>query len=162
MSIYLDELYGHQAWADAEHWRAFEAHPPALADRAIRERLFHIHQVQQIFLWLVGPRTSEFVFNKVEDYARMADLKAEAQKYHALMGALLAGIDETRMEQIVEIPWSKTPLTVKVRHALMQAAMHSHYHRAQNATRLRELGGVPPTTDFITWVRNGQPAAVWE
>jgi uncharacterized damage-inducible protein DinB len=44
----------------------------------------------------------------------------------------------------------------------MQAAMHSHYHRGQNATRLRELGGVPPATDFIMWVRNGQPNARWE
>ena len=46
--------------------------------------------------------------------------------------------------------------------ALMQAAMHSHYHRGQNATRLRELGGAPPGTDFIEWLRQGQPAAQWE
>jgi len=32
VSSYLDELYAHQEWADAEHWRAFEAHPAALAD----------------------------------------------------------------------------------------------------------------------------------
>ena len=43
----------------------------------------------------------------------------------------------------------------------MQAAMHSHYHRGQNATRLRELGGVPPMTDFIVWLHKGQPAANW-
>jgi uncharacterized damage-inducible protein DinB len=39
--------------------------------------------------------------------------------------------------------------------------MHSHYHRGQNATRLRELGGVPPGTDFIEWLREGQPSARW-
>jgi hypothetical protein len=32
---------------------------------------------------------------------------------------------------------------VTVTEALTQCAMHSHYHRAQNATRLRELGGGP-------------------
>ena len=37
MDSYLNELYAHQAWADAEHWRAIEAHPAALSDKAIRE-----------------------------------------------------------------------------------------------------------------------------
>jgi len=30
------------------------------------------------------------------------------------------------------------------------------------ATRLRELGGEPPMTDFILWVRDGKPTAKWE
>jgi hypothetical protein len=51
MTSYLHELYPHQEWADAEHWRGFEAHPEALADKAIRERLLHIHLVQSAFLW---------------------------------------------------------------------------------------------------------------
>ena len=46
MPSYLEELYAHQEWADAEHWRALEAHPPALEDKAIRDRLHHIHLVQ--------------------------------------------------------------------------------------------------------------------
>src|ERR1022692_2047997 len=33
MTTYLHELYAHQEWADAEHWRAFESHPAALADQ---------------------------------------------------------------------------------------------------------------------------------
>jgi uncharacterized damage-inducible protein DinB len=40
--------------------------------------------------------------------------------------------------------------------------MHSHYHRGQNATRLRELGGDPPGTDLITWIWKGRPAASWQ
>jgi uncharacterized damage-inducible protein DinB len=40
--------------------------------------------------------------------------------------------------------------------------MHSHYHRGQNAARLRELEGVPPGTDFIEWLRQGQPVAKWD
>ena len=82
VSSYLDELYAHQEWADAEHWRAFEAHPAALGDKAIRERLLHIHQVQHGFLWMTGPRTSEFAFKKLEDFRGMADLKQYAQRYH--------------------------------------------------------------------------------
>ena len=163
MSSYLDELYAHQEWADAEHWRAFEAHPAALEDKAIRERLLHIHQVQYAYVWMTGPRTSQFAFKKIEDFAGMADLKTYARQGHTEMVAMVRAVhdNESRMEEIVEIPWFKPPLRVSVRHALTQAAMHSHYHRGQNATRLRELGGVPPTTDFIVWLKNGQPAAKW-
>jgi uncharacterized damage-inducible protein DinB len=161
MHSYLDELYGHQEWADAEHWRSLEAHPPALADKAIRERLHHIHLVQAAFLWVVERQKAQFVITKVEDYTNMADLKAFARKYQSEMAATLGWIDEARLEETIEVPWFQPPLRLTTRHALMQAAMHSHYHRGQNATRLRELGGVPPGTDFIEWVRRGQPAGQW-
>jgi uncharacterized damage-inducible protein DinB len=92
----------------------------------------------------------------------MADLKAYARKYHSEMAAMLGAMDEVRLSQMIEVPWFQPPLTISVRHALTQAAMHSHYHRGQNATRLRELGGVPPGTDFIEWLHQGQPAARWE
>jgi uncharacterized damage-inducible protein DinB len=162
MSSYLDELYAHQEWADAEHWRAFEGHPAALDDKAICERLLHIHQVQCAFLWITGPRTSEFAFKKLEDFPSMADLKQYARRYHAAVGDLLKGLDPATLEELVEAPWFTPPVKLSRRHALTQAAMHSHYHRGQNATRLRELGGVPPYTDFIIWLRAGQPAASWQ
>ena len=73
MNVYLDELYAHQEWADAEQWRAFETNPAALADKAICERLLHIHQVQHAFLWITGPRTSGFAFKKLSDFPAMAD-----------------------------------------------------------------------------------------
>ena len=161
MNSYLNELYGHQEWADAEHWRAFEAHAPSLADRAIRERLLHIHLVQHAFLWVTRPRTSAFAFKKVEDFPSMADLKKYAQQGLEEMSALLRNTDPYRMEELIEVPWFQPALKISVRHALTQAAMHSHYHRGQNATRLRELGGEPPMTDFIAWLRNGQPLAQW-
>jgi uncharacterized damage-inducible protein DinB len=162
MLTYLHELYSHQEWADAEHWRAFESHPAALADKAIRDRLHHIHLVQSAFLWIAGPRTTPFVITKPEDFSNPADLKTFAQKGHQDFAALLAGLDDDSANQTLEIPWIQPPLKISRRHALMQAAMHSHYHRGQNATRLRELGGVPPITDFIMWLCDGQPKARWE
>lgn len=159
---YLDELYAHQEWADAEHWRAFEAHPAALADSAIRERLMHIHLVQHGFLWVVSVPRPEFVFKKLEDFRDIADLKKYGREGLAEMNELLKKTDQARMEEVIEVPWFNPPVHVNVRQALTQAAMHSHYHRGQNATRLRELGGVPPMTDFIIWLRNGQPDAQWD
>src|SRR5579863_6291601 len=130
--LYLNELYAHQEWADAEHWRALEAHPPALADGAIRARLHHIHLVQSAFLWVVGPRTAQFAITKVEDYPEMADLKAFARKVHKDWAAMRGGIGEVRLAETIEVQWFTPPLKITVRHALMQAAMHSHYHRGQN------------------------------
>jgi uncharacterized damage-inducible protein DinB len=161
MTTCLHELYAHQEWADAEHWHAFEAYPAALADRAIRERLHHIHLVQSGFLWVVTDPTAKFVVTKAEDYPNMDDLKAFARKCQSEMAAMLDGLDEARLEELIEVPWFRPPLKISVRHALTQAAMHSHYHRGQNATRLRELGGVPPGTDFIEWLRQEEPAARW-
>ncbi len=161
VSSYLDELYAHQEWADAEHWRAFEAHPAALEDKPIRERLLHIHQVQHGLLWITGPRTSGFAFKKIEDFPSMADLKKYARQGLEELNELLKTTDQDRMEEIVEVPWFKPPVKISLRQALTQAAMHSHYHRGQNATLLRELGGVPPMTDFIVWLRNSQPGPKW-
>lgn len=160
MGTYLDELYAHQEWADAEHWRAFESYPAALEDNAIRERLLHIHQVQHAFFWLLGPREESFALKKIEDFATMADLKQYGREGLTLMNELAKGVDLASAD-IVEVPWFKPPAKITVRHALTQAAMHSHYHRGQNATRLRELGGVPPMTDFIVWLHKGQPMAEW-
>ncbi len=162
MIPYLNELYAHQEWADAEHWRAFEDCPAALADLAIRTRLHHIHLVQSAFLWVTRDPTAKFVITKVQDYPNMADLKTFARKYHSQMSAMLGGMNEARLDEMVEVPWFQPALKISVRHALIQAAMHSHYHRGQNATRLRELGGVPPGTDFIEWLRQEKPAARWQ
>jgi uncharacterized damage-inducible protein DinB len=136
----LDELYAHEEWADAEHWHAFETYPPALGDTAICERLHHIHLVQHGFLWVTSPQRGGFAFKKLEDFPNMADLKNYGRQGLAEMNELLQKTDANRLEEVIEVPW---------------------YHRGQNATRLRELGGEPPMTDFIVWLRDGKPAARW-
>lgn len=162
MNSYLDELYAHQEWADAEHWRAFAEHPGALDDKAIRERLLHIHLVQHGFLWVTGPRTTGFAMKKLDDFPRMSELKRYARQGNAELSESVKSATADWLETSIEVPWFKPPLHISRRLALTQAAMHSHYHRGQNATRLRELGGVPPPTDFIVWLKDGKPTAQWE
>jgi uncharacterized damage-inducible protein DinB len=161
MPSYLDELYAHQEWADAEHWRAFEAHPTALKDKSLYERLHHIHAVQHGFLWITGPRTSAFEYKKAEEYPNPAALKKYAQQGLTGLRERLRTATPEALEEVIEVPWFQPTLKISRRQALMQAVMHSHYHRGQNAMRLRELGGVPPTTDFILWLHKDQPPADW-
>jgi uncharacterized damage-inducible protein DinB len=160
MHTLLRDLYSHQAWADAEHWRAFEAHPGALDDPALRERLHHLHLVQRAFLALAQGETPRR--RKLDEYAGMAELRDEARAYHAQVAAWLAGADDAGLARAITVPWFKDPpCTLPLHEALTQAVMHSHYHRAQNATRLRELGGAPPYTDYIVWLWRGRPAPNW-
>lgn len=161
MSSYLDELYAHQMWADAEHWQAFETLPAALADKALYARLYHIHLVQHAFLWITGPRTAQFDYKKVDEFQDPAVLKKYAQQGLADLVERVRTTGTDALEEVIEIPWFQPALKISRRHALTQAAMHSHYHRGQNATRFRELGGTPPTTDFIVWLQKGQPEARW-
>lgn len=162
MDSLLRDLYGHQAWADAEHWRAFEACPPARDDQAIRARLHHLHQVQRAFTWAVGDRKTEFAFSKPEDFKSFDGLKAFARETHANLDRFLSQLADARLTEEVSIPWFKDPpLTLTVSQALTQCVMHSQWHRGQNADRLRELGGQPPSVDLIVWFRKGRPAAQW-
>ena len=162
MNALLRDLYGHQSWADAEHWRAIGAHPPARDDQTIRGRLHHIAIVQRAFLWAVGDRQDQFAFTNPDDFATLDDLRQYSRAHHDRISDYMATVSDARLGELVEIPWfNDPPLTLKIEEALMQGAMHSHYHRGQNATRLRELGGEPPMIDLIAWYWKGRPAPVW-
>ena len=162
MNPLLRDLYGHQEWADAELWRAVEASAAACDDRAIRDRLHHIHLVQRAFRWIVGTREPVFTPPTVADFATLADVKAWGRAYHDEMRGFLSGLAAERLDAVIDIPWFGDPaLEITVAQALTQCAMHSQYHRGQNATRLRELGGEPPMTDLIVWYWKGRPPALW-
>jgi uncharacterized damage-inducible protein DinB len=164
MTTLLADLYGHQAWADAQHWRAIGAHRPARDDLVIRARLHHIHIVQRAFLWMVGDRKTDFAMTKPEDFASFEDLRTYARTYHAEIRQLMADMPDQRLASEISVPWAPKDArqTLTVTEALLQCAMHSQYHRGQNATRLRELGGEPPTTDLIMWYWIGRKAADWD
>src|SRR6516225_2010963 len=134
MNSVLRDLCVHQLWADAEHWRAIEGHPPAAPGLAI---------------------------TKPDQFGSLAELKAYARGSHDEIDGLLGTLTDARLDSVIVMPWfSDPPLSITVAEALTQCAMHSHYHRGQNATRLRELGGEPPTTDLIVWQWKGRPAGV--
>ncbi len=157
----LRDLWKHHAWADAEHWAAFAAFPGALEDRSLLERLHHLHLTQSAWVWAIGDRRDEFVFSNTTDFVPILTLRDFAMRNHEAL-AVLSAVDGPALDRIIGIPWfTDPPLRLSVREGLTQLAMHSHYHRGQNATRFRELGGVPPGTDFITWIWKGRPAPRW-
>ena len=162
MNPILRDLFGHQFWADVTLWNAIGDHPPAREDKAIRDRLHHIHMVQRAFFWGVGGGATPFNLTKADDFATFDDLRAYARGSHDEMRRDLAALTDARLDEPILIPWFKDPpLTLTIAEALTQCAMHSHHHRGQNATRLRELGGVPPSTDLLVWYWKGRPQPTW-
>jgi uncharacterized damage-inducible protein DinB len=158
----LSDLCGHDAWADAVHWRSFEAFPKALEDPKILERLFHIHLVQHAFAWVLEGQKGTFARPKPSDFETARALKDYGRQFHERLGLVLAGAPQELFERKVVIPWFKDPpVRVSVAEALVQAAMHTHYHRGQNAVRLREMGGQPSPTDLIVWYWKGRPLPEW-
>ena len=82
----LRDLYGHQVWADAEHWRAIGDHAVARDDKAIRDRLHHIALVQRLFLWAVVDRQDAFAFTKPEEFPSFDALQTYAREHHGRLG----------------------------------------------------------------------------
>ena len=162
MNRLLRDLYYHQAWADAEHWKALESFPAALDDGVLRNRLHHYHFVQHAYLWLAEADGKLFTRTTLEDFKSSAMLKEYAREFNTQAGLFLDAAPESRLQEDIVIPWGpKPPQPVTVELALTQAAMHSHHHRAQNAVRLHELGGKPPAGDFISWLWQGRPGPDW-
>jgi uncharacterized damage-inducible protein DinB len=161
MNPILRDMLEHQYWADAVLWNAIGDHQPARGDQAIRARLHHIHMVQRAFIWGVsGGPGGQFEITRAEDFPAFDDLRAYAQGSHQDIRQWLAAATDADFERSLPIPWFRDPpLTLTITEALTQCAMHSHHHRGQNATRLRELGVAPPSTDLIVWYWKGRPQA---
>jgi uncharacterized damage-inducible protein DinB len=153
------DLLNHQLWADVEHWQAIAGHQAARSDKALLDRLHHIHQVQRFFVWAAtgGPMPPQ---TRPEQFPSFDAIAGYGRESHDAIRQLQSSLSDARLEEAIGIPWfTDPPLTLTRAEALTQMAMHSHYHRGQNATRLRELGGAPPPTDLIVWYWKGRPSA---
>ena len=163
----LHELYRHMEWADSMVWAAALGWPEAVADSALRERLYHIHMVQQAFLKVWRGESLKPLSS--ESFPSLASLLGWTRASYADFNEYLTGLGDMDLERPVVMPWIEMfearigrKADVPTFHeTLLQVAMHSTYHRGQVSTRLRELGTDPPLTDFIVWVWRGKPQPSW-
>jgi uncharacterized damage-inducible protein DinB len=164
MIEHIRDLFGHQEWADAELWNAIAAQQGALEDEQISKRFRHFHSTQYAYLLLL--RGEQIVLRsfvaRYGDSVPIETVKRHAIETHLDLTHFLSECPASKLEERVLIPWFKDPtFIVTYAQSLVQVAMHSQYHRGQNATRLRELGGKPPTIDFVLWIWKGRPKAAW-
>ena len=152
----LNDLFRHMEWADAQVLRAALAAP---GDGFVRERLVHIHTVQRSFLDVWRGGTDETP--EIADFQALREFARETNA--AIQAFLNSGPDLDRKPPIVWRERSGAPAAhpATVRDMMLQVVTHSSYHRGQVNTRLREIGGTPPLTDFVVWVWKGKPGAEW-
>jgi uncharacterized damage-inducible protein DinB len=162
----LEQLTRHMAWADAVVWRAVFEEACVRCDARVRFLLHHLHTVQWAYLQLFRRETVD-----VPDEDAFPDLGALyrwARRYHEEAPAFLSTLDEQALDAPVELPWASyleerfgTVHPANVRQSILQVTSHSAYHRGQLNSRIREVGGEPPLTDFVAWVWIGAPQAPW-
>jgi uncharacterized damage-inducible protein DinB len=146
----LQDLVRHKWHANAAILQAVRKHDPAAHDEELQKLLHHILRANRYWLFLMLQK--EFVS---EEESRIPDS----------LDGLIARFRETaivEMDWIFQLPESDLVRQIRsailparsfsIAEGMMQVCLHSHGHRAQCATRLRDLGGTPPMTDFITWL----------
>jgi uncharacterized damage-inducible protein DinB len=159
-------LLRHMEWADAAVWKAVLNLPAAQKDTPLLERLYHLHTVQRVYLqvWrresIQVPEASSFT-----NLPALADwTRANYQELHTFA----QGLASETLSRTLEFPWSREVIArlgsagpATLGESVLQVALHSAYHRGQVATRIRELGGEPPLTDFIAWTLRARPDPEW-
>ena len=159
------DLARHMTWADATVCQAITATPRAASDARISDTLHHIHLVQHIFLqaWT----GAAFAVRQREEFSGLEEIMSWGAEGHRGVLAFVEGATASDLEKEFRMPWaahfeqdSKQPAGVHtLGESMLQVFLHTQHHRGQVCARLREVGGVPPTVDFIVWLWSGRPAS---
>jgi uncharacterized damage-inducible protein DinB len=154
----LRDLLAHKGHANAALLGAIRQNDAAVADLELGQLLHHVLIANRF--WLLAVLELPFAF---EEESQPADsFAALVQRYRSTQeqeSAWLAAATDADLARVLASPLIPGG-QCSVPQAFMQVCMHSHGHRAQAAKLLRRHGGVPPVTDFITWLA-GRPAAEW-
>jgi uncharacterized damage-inducible protein DinB len=148
----IEELIHHKHWANASLLRAIEQHPPAAEDEELRKTLQHILVANRFWLFTILGRPFDREAEMVP--ATLAELVVRFQETEHLESQWLSSATGADLERMLPTRTSRIGIDVSVRQALLQICMHTQGHRSQCAARLRALGGVPPGTDYVLWVKN--------
>jgi uncharacterized damage-inducible protein DinB len=154
----LQDLARHKGHANASLLKAIQQHEPAAQDEELRKILHHILLANRFWLLLILgiPFTFEAESRLPDSLAAVATRYRETDEQEQEWISQLRESDLARTVQTPYIPGR----SFSIAEALMQVCMHSQGHRAQCAIMLRRLGGTPPATDFILWLKE-RPAPNW-
>jgi uncharacterized damage-inducible protein DinB len=154
----LRDLIAHKGYANAAMLAAIHGNGAAASDPDVRQLLQHILLANRF--WLLTVLGLPFVLDE-ESRApdSFADLVEQYHRTHAQESTWIAGATEAELARTLSDP--RIPGgACSVAEAMVQVCLHTQGHRAQCATRLRRLGGIPPTTDFIVW-RTSRASPQW-
>ncbi len=144
----LKRLFEHAAWANE---RVVEALGRSADPRALE--LF-AHLLGSEVVWYARIETGQSAHLQIWPSMSLDDCAALARESARGYRRLVAGLAPDDLHRSVTYRSSKgTEFHTPLADVLFHVAMHGSYHRGQIALRLRESGGDPVNTDYITWQR---------
>lgn len=163
----LREFADHIAWADGRMWSAILSDPPAAEDARIVELMIHVHLVQRAFVDVWEGREVRLL--GADDFDGPVAVCRFGRQCVDDLRSFLRAVDPADLAREIDVPWARyfvpegrdAPAPTALGEVLLQAAMHSAYHRGQINARIREVGGTPPLVDYIAWLWGGRPDAEW-
>lgn len=160
------DLYLHMEWADALVWSAVCKSEPALLDKKLKDYFYHLHLVQHAWLRAWRRESTDTAFPTFDEAASVRDW---GRSYYHEIFAHLDGLTDEEIAKPMQLPWAelvekqlgRAPAAISIAETMAQIPLHSLYHRGQINARLREVGGEPPTVDYIVWIWLERPRADW-
>ena len=164
--IDLRDLYLHMDWADAQVWSAVYKSEPAPVDEKLRNYFYHLHLVQHAWLRAWRHESVDVPFPTFDDAISVRDW---GRSYYDQIYDHLDSLTDEEIAQPMVLPWAelvekqlgRAPAPISIAQTMQQIPLHSLYHRGQINARLREVGGEPPTVDYIVWIWLDRPRADW-
>lgn len=151
---YFRGLFEHVEWANE---RAIEAVRQGEDPRALE---LLAHSLASEVVWYARIETGQSAHLKIWPTLSIdecADLARESARGYR---KLVDGLTPDDLERSVTYRNSKgTEFRTRLGDILLHVVLHASYHRGQIAFRLRESGGEPVNTDYITWAREREEGA---
>jgi uncharacterized damage-inducible protein DinB len=152
----IEELLRYKWWANSNLLRSIEEDSAAREDTELRRMLHHILVSNRFWILAI----LRFPFdreNEMKVPTNLDDFADRLGETERLESEWLANATESDLERTLETRSSPLGIGVTVRQAILQICLHTQGHRAQCATRLRSLGGTPPGTDYVLWIKERRP-----
>jgi uncharacterized damage-inducible protein DinB len=152
MASHFERMWEFEGWANR---RALES-IAQLGERAACLRLLgHILAAQRAWLTRLEGGDSSLIDLFPAPSLEQCEAELAGNDRRAL--AYLAALEQAAPErEIVYTNQTGKSFRNTPRDILTHLAMHSHYHRGQIATLVRQAGGAPAVTDFIAFCRLGR------
>jgi uncharacterized damage-inducible protein DinB len=153
----IRRMQAHMAWADRQILEMLRAGHGS-RERAVLRLFAHVLAAERI--WLLRLRREDASAQPIWPELSVAEIARLAETNAHDYDAFVQVLDEPTLLARCSYRNSRgTAFHTSVGDVLTHVFMHGGYHRGQIAAAVRAAGGQPVNTDFISWVREGSPAA---
>lgn len=158
----LQRLFDYNRWATRRLLDAAEALPREDLGRDLKSSFPSLlatltHMIGAEWVWLErwkGSSPTAFL-----DTSALDTVKAVRARWDTLwreQQGFLDGLEDGDQKRAVAYKTFKgDPDTRPLGELMRHVVNHATYHRGQVVTMLRQLGAVPPATDYVRWLREG-------